>query len=721
MNPFLLDTNYYQRDMDILTAARNDMALFISRSRNVSYEEAAKFVENELKRKDGYGLRNPTMKLLTKNKVGDREQTDSTFHHFMEGILANKQLLSPSLTVYENATVKKSILAEYIQVNLALRQSDKHMAKEKEIQGKMDEYSFWNIMQNTRKVKNNSLSGAQVTISSALFNKNGHPTLTSNCRAATGYGNSNNEKFLGGNRHYWSPDVTFANIVSIISHTDLVALEKVMVKYGIHYPTADEVFECVHKSTVYYWYSPTDNDVVRNLITNLQPIERAAVLYNGDLFHLAKYNDALVRDFIGRLATYADTEHPDPDKVLGSVAEEIVHLAGYMAGAVRKGILLKELKTKNPSAYARIGQTAENISLILEEFTDIIQTLWITEAMPASIFEMPEMIRHVVLVSDTDSTIFSNDFWTKWFTGSINFEHKSFQIGHTTTFLTANVVAHLLRKMSVNLGCIPEHLNVLKAKNEFYFTMFITTTMSKHYGAYQYAKEGNIHGKPKTEIKGKNLRDSTLPKYVMEGVDKMFRFIMDTTMEKGGLTSDQILGRVYDMEQQIYDNILHGVHSDLSTMMIKAKETYSNPVNNYRHHEMWEQVWGPKYGHTESAPYRAIKVSTPLDSVRKTNEWVASIEDVQLRARLEHYIQTSGRVVYPTLYLPEAMVKMNGIPEEIIKVIDVRKLIYGTITPFYMLLESCGFYIVDERYKRLVSDVYAPEGEVSHIPAPLIQ
>src|SRR5690606_6403502 len=98
-----------------------------------------------------------------------------------------------------------------------------------------------NSKQTTFKIKNNSLSGAHSSPYTILWNKSSHSTLTSTCRVATSYGNTNNEKFLYGNRHYWCPDIARNNIISIINNSDLEKMGQVMQKFNLRAPTVDEL------------------------------------------------------------------------------------------------------------------------------------------------------------------------------------------------------------------------------------------------------------------------------------------------------------------------------------------------------------------------------------------------------------------------------------------------------------------------------------------------
>ena len=126
------------------------------------------------------------------------------------------------------------------------------------------------------------------------------------CRSATSYANANNEKFLYGNRHYYSPDVVKANIVSIVQHSDMEAFERVMIAWQLRHPTVEEAMGCVKRGSMAYWRNPEQLSLIEELLTALRPVERSAFVYTNDLYHLALLNPAFVHEFLRKLRKMVD-------------------------------------------------------------------------------------------------------------------------------------------------------------------------------------------------------------------------------------------------------------------------------------------------------------------------------------------------------------------------------------------------------------------------------
>ena len=136
-----------------------------------------------------------------------------------------------------------------------------------------------------------------------LFNPTSHSTLTSNCRMTSGYGNANNEKLLTGNRHYWSSNVTLCNVISIIANSDYEKIGNFITKNNFYVPTVQETMDVIEYSSNVYWRDSRQRKHIWNLVEKLNPLQRAAFVFTGDLYHIRKFNEEYIRIFIRKLST----------------------------------------------------------------------------------------------------------------------------------------------------------------------------------------------------------------------------------------------------------------------------------------------------------------------------------------------------------------------------------------------------------------------------------
>lgn len=721
---FTFNPEEYTRNLDIVEHYTFQAADMLARLYNDPVKKTRRFIRQNMKPGGLFPLMDPAVTYLAKESKGNREyyngiipegsnldysRYDGTFLRYLKRVTDNGLLLAPTLTVYLKPSMKRSLMAEYIGQNLKLRKTYKHKMFDLELVGDMNGAAFYNILQTTCKIKNNSVSGAHSSPSTVLYVKSAHPTLTSTCRVSTSYGNANNEKFLQGNRHYWDPNIVMSNIFAIIQNTDYEALEIAVKKYNLHLPSTDDMMECIVYSTKHYWSNRRILDRIYRICETLEPIERAAFMYIGDLYHLAKHNPDVVRSFILELGQVNDTYVVDnATKVMKGLDDYTTSFVNALCFEFMMGKPHKDLEEKYPEDHRKLASTALHVQATLEKHRELIAGLWKPKLLAPSIAVLPNIVRRAVVTSDTDSSIFTNQYWVKFVFGELLFDAPAFRVGNTTTYLTAQLVRHTLATMSANLGIGPNQIHQISMKNEYYFNEFFLTSSAKHYFAEQNSREGGVFKEPKLEIKGVELRSSNAPDSVMNQVKEYAKYIMRFAMSGGKMTYRDVFEPIYNIEKDILDDVRSGGYRYLRSMQIRDKDSYVNAEDSsaYQQHLLWQDVFAPKYGYPEELPYRVVKVSLTTHNKTRLFEWIMSIEDQGIRERMLEWVTRTGKTSLTTIMLPEAIIALHGVPDEILRVANIRKLIFGIVSPFYLILESLGIYMKDKSISKLVVDFY---------------
>lgn len=725
MGIFTFEPNEYKRDLDIVGHYISQSADYLSRISGDSLETTTNFVMHNMKPDGLFPMKDPAVTYLARETKGNREyydgnwddengfkrreRYDGTFLSYLKRITDNDLIVAPTFTVTLPPKFRKSLIASYIGNNLKLRKTYKSKMFELELQGDMDAAAFYDIMQTVCKIKNNSVSGAHASPSTVLFNKSSHSILTSTCRIATSYGNANNEKFIMGNRHYWCPDVVLANIMTIIQNTDYTLLQLAVDKYNIYLPNTQDVMECIEYSTTEYWRDLASLDRIRKLVETLKPLEAAAFLYTVDLYHLAKHNPDLVRNIITDFSTRSDNGlFPDPDTTLKQLDGYSLPFSIALCSEFTTGIALGDLKKKDYMSFCKVAATGDKLNRTVDDYKVLIQGLWRPKFLNPSIAILPSIKRRAVVTSDTDSSIFTTQYWTEWFVGKLDFSKTSFDVANAICFLTAKLVSHNLALMSANLGVAQEQIHQLNMKNEYYFPLFVLTPSAKHYYAEQLCREGSVYKEPKLEIKGVELRSSNAPDSVMRELKRYVLWIMASIKEQSTLCLKDILSPVYEVEKAIMEDIETGGHNYLRSLQIKDPESYvdKEDAHAYKHHLFWEEVFAPKYGSAGEPPYAAIKVSLAIKNKSTIQTWIDGIKDRPLADRLRAWFDRNGKNALKTVYLPGSVIEEHGVPEEILAVTDKRKLLMGIVSPFYLVLESLGLYMRNNQMNNMVFDIY---------------
>lgn len=716
MHHFVRPTETYTRKVNLKRTYLEDASLYLSKMRSIPLDEARAFVLSQVGKGKPHALHDPETMVLVRQPNGDREQKTMSFSEFLSSVYRGKQALSPSMTAYLPPEQKKSLLAVYIDKNLERRKKAKAEMFAAKMAGDEVQARIGNSKQTTFKIKNNSLSGAHSSPYTILWNKSSHSTLTSGCRVATSYGNTNNEKFLMGNRHYWCPDIARNNIISIVNHSDYDAIKVVMKTFGLRPPTLEEMETALHRCCDFYWRDTKEFAKLMQLISKLDDLERSAFLYTSDLYHLKVCNPEFVREFLRRLSTHDLLPLPvDVSKEwIGKMDSNLEAFVFMLCSKELAGGTLKDangdksnipLSVARPEAYGRIGATAKSVIETLNHYESFIKCFWVTENLPASIFKTPEIVRRCAITSDTDSTIFTVQHWTTWYRGQLDFTKESEDIATVMFYLAGQLIRHILSTTSGAMGVSQQYVKKLSMKNEYYFPVFGLTSRAKHYYAYRAAQEGNVLKELELEIKGVALRNSNVPPEITEKAHNLIKYVMDQVRAGKQIKTLQILRYVAKIEQGIHQGVLDGSYSLLSKMQIKGPEAYKNPESsNYLHYDLWESVFAETYGHAPTPPYVAVKVPVNLERKKDVQAWYDKIGGSPITDRLKVWLEAHGKSTMAVMMLPEQVLAMTGIPREVIEAVDIRPLIIQTVESFYLILESLGIYLKNRDQTRLVSD-----------------
>ncbi len=707
-NPFVHDRDHYKRDLNLMGNYVEQQAAFVAKMRDISLDEAREFVKWTISEQGPRPFRDRIATHTERDKHGDRFKTQSGLFYLINRAIERHDIIAPTLTTYYHPKVLESPLVASIDGNVAKRSVNKKAMFQAEKEGNWNVYIAKNQEQTGNKLSNNALSGAHVSNGTPLTNPSAHSSLTSTCRITSGYGNANNEKIIAGNRHYYSAELVINNFTSIITNTDFDQLQRCMDTYGLVPPTRDDVMGMVNRCTRRYWKDSNGMALIESVVNTFNALELAAVMYTGDMFSLKQINDGPIRQMITRMITRATTPHPDPDTVFKNAADDFTGLAMQLhAGWMREYQELKNIKEQDPVKYGIIANTLDGVYQGLAQYDLFIKTFFASSNLPASLAYFPSSIRDSAVVSDTDSTIFTVQDWVKWYTGDYGFDETSCAVSDFMVFFTSQSITHALAMMSANLGVEKKRLFQIAMKNEFKFDVLVPTLQSKHYYAAISRKETKFYEKHKLETKGVHLKSSSAPKSIMDmAADKMYSITMDVIAgKKFNMHSE--LTFIADTERKILDSIKRGDHDYYRFLQIKSADSYTKgpSQSNYQHFTMWQDVFAPKYGMSEDPPYTALKVNSKINSEKEFRGWIDEL-DSPMKENMSSWIERNDKAIVRTFYVPQAIASARGIPDEIFKTMDTRRVLLDNSSVFYKIAETLGVFMLDKKINRLASDMY---------------
>lgn len=711
-NPFLRDVTWYQRDVDIADAYRNQNAIFLSLSLGLDYDHCRDWVDAAIAEHEIIQPQPLVCVLERDSETGDRRKAVYPFLEHINHAVRQGNYLMGTLSQVLSKERCYGELPQYIIGNLDNRSAEKKLQLDASRRGDHFAAGMHNNNQNNAKRLNNSISGNTRSAFSNNHDRSAHPILTSSCRIANGSANACNDRLLAGNRHYFSAEVTIANLASIIELSDFESVQSAVLTHNLHIPTPEETLEVVLKSLSLYEKSRLAAANVWRFICGMSDLQRVAVVYTGDLYHIIQYNDGFARDFMNGLMARPKIPVPDHEAWLKKVDDDTILQIMVVLADVIKNRKLSDETLKADENYWMLGTLAHNIYKHLTYHRHLIEAFFVSRNIPFSTSYFPEARRKAGVASDTDSALFTVQDGVKWLTGNLAITPENMMVAETFGYIVSEITTHNLTSLVANIGVVDgKERRRLSMKNEWLYPVFGLTPRAKHYYGNAAIQEGVIFEEFERERKGVELIGSNLPIGLRTALIEMMEGIVDTVTMGELIDLDAILNNVAQWEHRIYRSVEAGETTYLRAAKINEEEAYSNERSRYMNYKLWQDVFAPKYGEVEPPPYSALSFSVDPDSKAKTAKWLDSWQDQEIAERMRVWMRENQKEYVGELLLPEFVILAVGIPEEILPVLSVRKLIGRAMSSFYLALQTLGYHLFDDKQSRLISDYidYDPE------------
>lgn len=692
-NAFLQPRSFYNRDINPLMHYVSQMATALSIANNVPLAEAKVFIQSAMKTGKFKNLRDPEVVFFGKDENGDRTREEMPLSHYIRDSVQKKQIMVPTFTTYAHPDEDRSPISSFMKFNVSKRNDAKQASQRAEAAGNVETAFLENVNQANKKENNNSMSGAMATESSIFENDTGHNTLTSITRSMASIGNAMNERMIGGNRHYRNKEIALNNAIAIVHTMDSDSMLEAMNTFGLYYPTPQDLLKVFKHSMRYYVFDQKAYKDIYEFACLLSPLQRAAIVYNQDFYHIRQFNPKVVKQMLEDFAELDDvTVNENPIAIIKAADPLSANYAHQVCIELVSG-LGKDYADMPERTVQTVSNVCRNIDNRVVQYRTLINSFFLTKTVPNSTAYIQDMVRGTVPLSDTDSTMFSVDEWVNWYFGKLVFTQRAYGIAGGVAYLAVQCIAHCLAIMSGNMGVADEHLFTLSMKPEFVFPVFVQSPVAKHYFTAMLVKEGAVYKDIKMEIKGVHNKNSALPGSIVEPAQARMEEIIRTVMHGEQISLEKEIKDVADIERTIINSLKSSEVEYLKRGNIKEASAYGSSAEEspYAIHTQWMRVWAPSYGNIEPPPYETIKIPTTLISASKFKKWLESMEDRQLAARMTQFSIDFNKKQLPTFYLSLDLMLSQPIPKEIIDVIDYRRIVLDLTNVRRMLLDSLGF------------------------------
>lgn len=717
----------------------HDQVENLSRCMNISKEEAEEFVKNKVKEK----YKAPKIIANIMVRPGYEEKHQITFKEFLTA--AKSHIVCPNGRIYVNPDQTPATVRQYIKDLLKRRSYHKkkmfahQQRKEKEAQA-MEKANESRI-----KIDANTLTGgAKNSPYSCFYDKAGFNAVTAVARLMIKTNYSVIEQVFGGNYYWKDKDELWHNIILRLRHCPSEeTINKLISKYNLYVPTIDDLMERYEHFMTLYEIGPSylQKDLFENFGSNTDSSYTNQLLFNSSVKNMMTMHPILNNEKIVDLSpieqllrtcsthelTYLyyvnnlrilffknkETFLPIIYNMVNCVGfdESINHDVANMFKL--DGDLLPIVSTRFADLVKgkeigevieeekEIGQKLVNyLYFLFDNFNsleDVFSTFFRTPVGTTRISIKEDMWRNTTLGSDTDSIIYTLKEWVHWYSG--DYFTDTIEIDSMLAiiaFYVAKVASHNTRLLSVHLGCKGDDLKLLNFKGEYDFNSMIFYLIKKHYTGVMTIQEGRVLPEVKLDIKGIGLRNSAIPKVV---IDKLKDFSIES---QGRQTASHYLKELIGMEKEMATDLRRGSTQFLKSISVKNKDEYKDAdASNHFYLEFWNFVFGEKYGQIFTP------VKCPCIFLRPFDQEVINdikIIDPEIVNRIKYYLKLFPKRNFGSIVMNPIA---KQIPEELIVWIDMRKHIYTNLKPLYLTMESFGLPLShNHKHQLLVSDYY---------------
>jgi len=615
----------------------------------------------------------------------------------------------------------------FVIENQKERKKIKAKKLEAEVHSDITKALYYNNQQMGIKIDINAISGV---MNRNIFFKSvwNYNAITSTARYSIMQGYGLIERFLGATIYLSSPDDVINYIITLLQRYpgDKLIHETLSQYPGIHIPSVDDVYNYLVEKNLKLYIINVEKKYktsILQLLASLSQYQLFFIFYANCLWNFFDCNKHIVSKWLhelfktkGLIIRKYLNEKPD-NIVLDTTIDDLKdkELITFIA------VLCAKIFNNQPLYDAIKDIRMHKIVIELYQFLSSYFTKYFGHLLEnyftvCHLTQHPtkqrHMLRRSVLISDTDSIIFTVEHFTGLFSQLQEVNSKAATIGNLVIYLTKKHFDNMFKYMSVQLGIRTKHLHRIEFKNEFYYISLIRTNLKKHYvGLVKFIEGGMCLKQPKLDIKGQMFKKSAFTAIIKDKVKDLFKHVLTESAKGNKISFFDITDTIIKLEQQVIKACENNDSTYLLSIPIKTKDQYKNGENtpSYFYYKFFMETIAKELGISSillpekfhkiplkySVTYKKLSI---LDPLKQSN--------TKLHNNIVTFLKQYPHKKINFLYMP---VSVNKIPEEIRYLVDYNHIVFETCQPFYLMLASFGFPISLNDYdsnKLILSNLY---------------
>lgn len=606
----------------------------------------------------------------------------------------NNKVITPFGSFYETADNLESFLKGMIDGKGKARKAEKKAMFLAKKNGDHTAEVFHNNAQANIKINMNSIIGAMGANFNFLSDIANFNSVTSTGRhfVMTAYAHA--ERFLQSNFYFKTSDQVLNFLVTCQRYGPSDdTIEDVLRKFPLYRPTAEVVYDWLCKN-LHRYNLPTDHPDIRAYTEHMTPARLTWVFYMSNMRQLVMRNEAFFRPWMDQFFNLSgvDLSQPaDPEElnsldgdlsvVLATVCHQLIP-----TNKTGNSINLTDTITQAPDIAKSLVLYGRHLQSCLDAIQPLFDLFMNHQVGIGYLAEHKFMFRDAVILSDTDSIIFTTREWVEWYLGDTKMTPAAFSMNALVVYWLSKATANLIYHLSVNFGAVGSDAKRMNMKNEFMMPVEILTTLKKHYASILKIQEGVFYGTPRLDIKGVNLRGSNFSKDTLNYTTWFIQSLIDEVYNTGKVKLSRYIVGVLEFERMIYDSLSAGETRFLTVSPVKNLDEYTDEERTiYFNYLFWEAVFAEKYGN----------IAIP------TKCFILPLTDITERA-YQDYLDVHHPRIHRAIaqfrkkYQDKKITRIpinpltNQIPQELKYVINYRSIIYANTRPLYLIMSSFG-------------------------------
>ena len=616
----------------------------------------------------------------------------------------NDDILSPYGATYCSVNERKAIFSDFIEDKQSERKSIKKEMLLANLRADKDKERMCNLGQMNVKIDINALSG--VMLSNVTFRSAAnYNAITGTARFGIMTAYSVVELSLASNYYFYSEDRAISwviNLLRIYQGDD--SFKSCIDMYHLAIPSKEKVFSAYSEQVNLYAGLCSCNHL-RDLIDSLSPLEVAFVYYAVNMKRIFQENEY----FRGMFDALVDIDNiplisGEIPKVAKLKDDLIVSFVVVSLSADIGKFTLDDLDNDHPDLARRVYSTYVFFESKFAALEILFKQLVILPIVPSDIDIHRNIIRNTVLLSDTDSILFTNISWVKWYSKNTHITDKSTRLNMAIITLVSKFLEHIFAYMSASMNIDPVNIRLTSIKNEFMYDCFLRTPISKHYAGYAKFKEGVLQNPYRFDLKGRAFRGSDLCKETTTYVKWFIKYIFDTFLKTNEIIPEDLISKTIVFEQRIRHSIIAGEVTFLKQQPINLKEEYAKPESsNWLYYDLWQNIFAEKYGDL-NLPQKTKELPIEMVSLRKTST-LDKIKEINpdLHERFISFLSKYPKKEFKRIFIPMDV----EVPEELRAIANYRKVCTANCRSLELVLKSLNIVNYPSKGRIvLFSDIY---------------